>query len=43
MEGISLFLSRDLPAVYILQQNGEAVCVRETFETATLNTPNYNK
>ena len=42
MEGISLFLSRDLPAVYMLKENGDAICIRETFETSVLNTPNYN-
>lgn len=42
MEGISLFLSRDLPAIYLLKENGDAICIRETFETSTLNTPNYN-
>ncbi|MBQ9276502.1 MAG: alanine racemase [Clostridia bacterium] len=43
MEGISLFLSRDLPSVYIVRENGETLLVREAFETSTLNTPNYNK
>lgn len=43
MEGISLFLSRDLPAVYMLRENGETLLVREAFETAALNTPQYNK
>lgn len=39
-EGISLFLSRELPAVYIC--NGtDTVCVRKPYETAALNTPNY--
>ena len=39
-EGIALFLSRELPAIYI--SDGEnAVCVREPFETYTLNTPHY--
>ena len=41
MEGISLFLSRDLPPIYLLLENGEAVCIREPFETSVLNTPNY--
>ncbi len=42
MEGISLFLSRDLPAVYMVRESGEVLLVRESFETSTLNTPNYN-
>jgi len=41
MEGISLFLSRDLPAVYLIREGGEVVRIRETFETARLNMPNY--
>ena len=41
MEGISLFLSRDLPSIYMVFENGEAVCVRDTFETSQLNMPNY--
>ena len=42
-EGISLFLSRDIPAVYLLLENGNAVQVRTAFDTATLNQPNYGK
>ena len=42
-EGISLFLSRDIPAVYLLFENGTAVQVRKAFDTATLNQPNYGK
>ena len=42
-EGISLFLSRDIPAVYLLLENGTAVQVRKVFDTATLNQPNYGK
>lgn len=42
-EGISLFLSRDIPSVYIKREDGELVCVRKPFETFTLNTPNYRK
>ena len=38
-EGMSLFLSRDLPAVYLVKDNGDTVCVRHTFETSVLNTP----
>lgn len=40
-EGISLFLSRELPEVYLKKENGEAVCVRKTFETSDFNTPDY--
>ena len=43
MEGIALFLSRDLPPVYMILENGETICVREKLETSTLNTPNYKK
>ena len=42
-EGISLFLSRDIPAVYLLLENSTAVQVRKAFDTATLNQPNYGK
>lgn len=37
-EGISLFLSRDLPAVYLIQEDGQTVCARRPFETYILNT-----
>ena len=37
-EGISLFLSREIPAVYLMD-GGDPVCVRQTFDTAPLNTP----
>lgn len=36
-EGISLFLSRELPAVYVYTA-GKMICVREKLETNTLNT-----
>ena len=39
-EGIALFLSRDLPAVFLLFEDG-AVEVRPPFETAALNLPQY--
>ena len=39
-EGISLFLSRELPEVALLK-NGEVKLVREAFKTYTLNKPNY--
>lgn len=38
-EGISLFLSREIPSVYIRNSNGELICVRRSFETASLNMP----
>ncbi|MDD3797064.1 MAG: alanine racemase [Lachnospiraceae bacterium] len=40
-EGISLFLSRDLPAVYLLLENGELLQVRKSYDTAELNMPVY--
>lgn len=40
-EGISLFLSRDLPAVFLRSEKEGIRCVRRTFETADLNTPKY--
>ena len=36
-EGISLFLSRDLPAIIVRDQNGEEKKIRNHFETNTLN------
>ena len=42
-EGISLFLSRDLPAVYLCRENGDIICVRRSFETSELNLPNYER
>ncbi|SDB44097.1 diaminopimelate decarboxylase [Ruminococcaceae bacterium FB2012] len=42
-EGISLLLSRDLPAVYIIKENGELYRVRRTFETLALNMPKYER
>ena len=38
-EGISLFLSRELPAVYVYTED-KMICVRERLETNTLNTIN---
>lgn len=40
-EGISLFLTRELPAVVIADENDEYTLVREHFKTSLLNTPNY--
>lgn len=42
-EGISLFLSRDIPSVYIKKEDGTYLCVRDSFETFNLNKPNYRK
>ncbi|MBQ7548077.1 MAG: alanine racemase [Clostridia bacterium] len=42
-EGISLFLSRELPEIYLKKEGGDIVCVRRTFETDVLNSPNYDK
>lgn len=42
-EGISLFLSREIPAVYLCLNNGEIVQARKAFETAALNQPTYEK
>ena len=42
-EGISLLLSRDLPAVYIIDKEGVLYRVRSTFETKALNTPRYER
>ncbi len=39
-EGISLFLSRDLPKV-ILKSQDETILVRDTFSTSELNFPKY--
>lgn len=41
MEGMALFLSRDIPAVYMKKENGEVICIRDTFETFELNKPKY--
>lgn len=42
-EGISLFLSRDLPAIYLMREDGSIICARRAFETEQLNTPNYER
>ena len=39
-EGISLFLSREIPSVYI-KKGDEYILVRKSFETSKLNKPNY--
>lgn len=43
IECISLFLTRDIPAVYLIDENNNAIRVRKTFETAQLNTPDYER
>ncbi len=40
-EGISLFLTREIPGVYLIRENGTRVCVRKPFETTALNAPKY--
>lgn len=40
-EGISLFLSRELPAV-VIADNGNSKLVRNHFKTSELNKPNFN-
>ena len=40
-EGVSLFLSRELPAVYLQTADG-TVCLRHTVQTAPLNTPIFS-
>lgn len=42
-EGMSLFLSRDLPAVYLLLEDGNIVCARGAYETENLSTPKYER
>ena len=39
-EGISLFLSRDLPQVLIIDENGNINCAREAVATYKLNKAN---
>ena len=40
-EGISLFLSRDLPAVVLSREDGTLLCAREDTPADPLNTPHY--
>lgn len=42
-EGRALFLSRDIPPVYLILESNEIICVRESIETARLNTPEYER
>ena len=37
-EGIALFLSRDLPAIFIVDSEGKLICARQTIETFPFNT-----
>ena len=41
IEGISLFLSRDLPSVFIKNEDGTYKSVRDALPTYPLNKPNY--
>lgn len=43
IECISLFLTRDIPAVYLIDENNNAIRVRRAFETSQLNTPKYER
>ncbi len=40
-EGISLFLTRDLPKVVIVNKNNDMLLVRDTIRTSEINFPNY--
>lgn len=40
-EGISLFLSRELPGVVIVDDDEQYTLVRDHFKTSSLNSPNY--
>jgi len=40
-EGISLFLSRDLPKILLCHENGKIDVVRDITKTSTINFPNY--
>lgn len=42
-EGISLFLSRELPKVIIHDINGNYILVRNNIKTSKINRPNYKK
>ena len=41
-EGISLFLSRDLPKI-ILNKGNDFICVRDIIRTSDINYPDYEK
>ena len=40
-EGIALFLSRELPAVVLIREDGVPVCIRGITPTDPFNTPAY--
>ena len=40
-EGISLFLSRDLPKVVLYNRNKEYKVVRDVVKTSSINCPKY--
>ena len=42
-EGISLFLSRELPAIWLLPENGRPVLARDPVNTEFFNTPRYER
>ena len=42
-EGISLFLSRELPAVWLLPENGGPLLARAPIQTEFFNTPRYER
>ena len=42
-EGISLFLSRELPAVWLLPENGRPLLARAPIQTEFFNTPRYER
>lgn len=42
-EGISLFLSRDLPSIYLMLENNDLICVRDVYQTEKLNMPQYER
>lgn len=43
IEGISLFLSRELPRVVLVKEDGDTILVRNEVATDTINTPNYER
>lgn len=42
-EGMALFLTRDLPALYLIKDDQTIIRLRQTFETLKLNMPNYER
>lgn len=41
-EGMALFLSRDMPTIYVYQRNSGIQCIRKRFDTYKLNVSNTN-